>query len=103
MIWYKAERQFTVPAVGVNPIPTSSECDTEGVQQAYRRNMPSWVVKYVSVAVSGESPKVLNIVIPWAKMHKGVMKDGDYYGLGIFNRTNAAVDFDVEMMYKSWG
>jgi len=101
-VLFKVERSAITPVIGTFPIPTSATIDGQGIQQAFRLNMSTWVCKFGAFTVSPEQPKVVNIGINWSKFKKGTVKDGDHYGICIFNRTTGSVDFSVQMMYKSW-
>ncbi len=101
-VLFKAERQATTPVVGTFPIPTSATADGQGIQQAFRLNMSSWVCKFGAFAIAGEQPIVRTVTINWNKFKKATVKDGDHYGIALFNRCDGTVNFSVQMMYKSW-
>ncbi len=99
---FKAERQATTPVVGTHPIPSSADVDGQGIQQAFRLNMSTWCCKFGAFPVTPEVSVVKNITINWAKFKKATVKDGDFYGLALFNRTIGIIDFSVQMRYKSY-
>ncbi len=99
---FKAERQATTPVVGTFPIPTSISVDSLGIQQAFRLNMSTWCCKFGVFPISAETPVTKNISINWAKFGKATVKDGDFYGIALFNRAIGNVDFSVQMRYKSY-
>ncbi len=101
-VLFKAERQNTTPVIGTFPIPSNTDVLNQGIQQAYRLNMSTWVCKFGSFPVSGETPTTRNITINWAKFKKGTVKDGDNYCLAFFNRTDGPILYSVQMLYKSW-
>ncbi len=99
---FKVERAFTVPVVGTDPIPSSAEVDTQGIQQAFRLNMSTWCCKFGTIALSPDTPVSRTITINWAKFKKATVKDGDHYGIAMFNRTSGTVNWSVQMFYKSY-
>ncbi len=101
-VLFKAERQATTPVVGTFPIPSSAEVDGQGIQQAFRLNMSTWVCKFGVFPVTPEVAFARTVTINWSKFKKGTVKDGDHYGIALFNRTNGTINFSVQMMYKSW-
>ena len=101
-ILFKVERSAVTPVVGTHPIPSSADVDGQGIQQAFRLNMSTWVCRFGAISVSAETPIVRTIGINWSKFKKGTVKDGDHYGIALFNRTTGSMDYSVQMMYKSW-
>ncbi len=99
---FKAERQATTPVVGTFPIPSAATVDGQGIQQAFRLNMSTWCCKFGSFPVAGETPITKVITINWAKFKKATVKDGDHYGIALFNRADGTVNFSVQMLYKSY-
>ncbi len=99
---FKAERQATTPVIGTHPIPSSADVLAQGIQQAFRLNMSTWVCRFGSFPVSAETPVVRNITINWKKFKKATVKDGDFYGLALFNRTQGTCAFSIQMRYKSY-
>ncbi len=99
---FKAERQQTVPVVGTFPIPSSADVDGTGIQQAFRLNMPGWVCKFGVFPVSAETPMTRTVTVNWNKFKKGTVRDGDHYGIALFNRASSNVNFSVQMFYKSY-
>jgi len=101
-VLFKVERSSITPVVGTHPIPTSATVDGQGIQQAFRLNMSTWVCKFGAFPIAPETPRVIHIGINWSKFKKGTVKDGDHYGIALFNRTTGSIDYSVQMMYKSW-
>lgn len=97
---FKAERLFTAPAVGTNPIPTTTETLTQGLQQISRLNMPGWIFKYQQRPLSAETPTHFKVAVSLAKFRKSKWRIGDYYGLMIFNRSTASITYDVQCRFK---
>ncbi len=98
---FKAQRQFTTPVKGTNPIPTDTEVIGAGLQQEYRKNMPGWVIKFGTMPIVSQTPRTLDIKIDWAKFKMDKVRDGDFYGITYFNRTSSTITFDWQARYKS--
>jgi len=101
IIAFKLERQLAVPTLGVANVPTSAQMNTEGTQQAWRIRNPGRVLYYGHLPFTIETTRSKVFRIPYAKFRMSKVRPGDFYGLCIFNRSAAAVTYDVEMMYKS--
>ncbi len=99
---FKVERSFVTPVVGTDPIPSSAEVDSQGIQQAFRLNMPGWVMKFGTFGVTAELPISRNIFVSPAKFRKSKINDGDHIGIALFNRTVGTVNFSVQMRYKEY-
>ncbi len=98
----KYEKQLTVPALGVNQVPSSTEINTQGLQQAVRQHAPGWVIKYGTIPLSGGSNKSAIILAKWAKFNKSKVRDGDFWILIVFNRSDANGSYDVQVRYKAY-
>ncbi len=99
---FKIERSAITPVIGTHPLPSSADVTGQGLQQAMRLNMSTWVCKFGTFAVSAEVPISRTITINWKKFRKATVKDGDFYGIALFNRTGGQVGFSVQMFYKSY-
>ncbi len=99
---FKVPRSFIVPVVGTDPIPSSVDVDGTGIQQAFRINMPGWVYKFGVFPVSAETPFTKTVTINWNKFKVGTVRDGDHFGIALFNRATSSVNFSVQMFYKSY-
>ncbi len=99
---FRMERQFSALVLGTDPLPTNAEIAASGLQQMMRSNLPGWVMKFGAFPLSAETPTVRTISVSPSKMGMGPIKDGDYSGIVIFNRTTSFVNFSVQMRFKSW-
>lgn len=97
---FKAERLFAAPAVGTNPIPTTTEALTQGLQQIARLNMPGWIFKYLQRPLSAETPTHFKLPVSLGKFKKSKWRIGDYYGIMIFNRSTASITYDMQCRFK---
>jgi len=98
---FKAQRQFTTPVKGTDPIPTDTEVIGAGLQQEYRKNMPGWIIQYGQFPIVDKTPKTHTIKIDWNKFKMAKVRDGDFYGITYFNRTSTSIVFDWQARYKS--
>jgi len=78
------------------------DIDSQGIQQAFKLNMPGWVMKTGAFALSAETPKVVSMTVNPAKYGKATIRDGDHIGICMFNRTAGSVGFSVQMRYKEY-
>ncbi len=99
---FRMERQFSAPVIGTDPLPSSAEITSSGLQQMMRSNLPGWVMKFGAFPISTELPSVRTISVSPSRMGMGPMKDGDYCGLVIFNRTASTILYSVQMRFKSF-
>ncbi len=99
---FRMERQFAAPVLGTNPLPTDAEITSSGLQQMMRSNLPGWVMKFGAFPISPELPSVRTIAVSPSRMGMGPIKDGDYSGIVLFNRTSGPVNFSVQMRFKSF-
>ncbi len=98
---FKAQRQFTTPVVGTNPIPSDAEVIAVGLQQEYRKNMPGWVIQYGQIPLTTDTVHVRTIKIDWAKFKMDKVRDGDFFGITYFNRTDQSINIDWQARYHS--
>ncbi len=97
----KYERSTSVPALGTDPVPSSANIATVGLQQEVRSLTPGYMIKYMQVPVTAEISKTLSIKLNWNKYRKGMVRDGDYFTVLIFNRTNGAGTYDIQTRFTT--
>ncbi len=90
----KIQRQHGVPVVGTDPIPTSSDVDSVGLQASMRKFLPGWVLHWSQIPFSAETPRSKHINIKLRKFKMAKWRDGDYLGLFLFNRSSALLTVD---------
>lgn len=96
---FKLERQTAVPTLGVVSMPTSATITTIGLQQAMRTANPGRIVKFGQIPYTAETTRVARISANFKKYRLSSVRQGDYFGIVIYNRTGT-VTFDVQMRYK---
>ncbi len=98
----KYERSTSVPSIGTDPVPSSADITTVGLQQSVRSLSPGYVLQY------GQIPCVPNInvhrviKINWAKFKKSLVRDGDYFCIIFFNRSNTTNIYDLQIRYRTY-
>ncbi len=102
IVW-KLERQPNTPIVGIFPVPTDPNVQNQGMQQAYRIKAPGWVIQYGQRPFTLETQKTAVIKINWSKFKKDTMRDGDFFGITYFNRSDSSINLNVQMRYKTYG
>ena len=98
-IVFKAQRQFTTPVKGTDPLPSDTEVIAAGLQQEYRLRMPGWIIQFGMIPVAPETANKKTIKINWNKFRMGVVRDGDFFGVTYFNRTGGAITLDWQCRY----
>ncbi len=98
----KYERSTSVPVIGTDPVPTSADIATGGLQREIRSMTPGYLIKYGQIAITPQTTKITVIKANWAKYKKALVRDGDYYCLVIFNRSDGASFYDVQTRYKTY-
>ncbi len=99
----KYERSFTVPVIGVDPVPSSADITTNGLQQEVRSFTPGYVVQFGTIPITPETIVSRNLTVSWAKFGKSLVRDGDYFCLIFFNRTGAAATvYDLQIRFKTY-
>ena len=99
----KYERSFSVPTIGTDPVPTSANITTNGLQQEVRSLSPGYVVQFGTIPITPETIVSRNLSVSWAKYGKSQVRDGDYFCLIFFNRTGAAATvYDLQIRYKTY-
>ncbi len=97
----KYERSTTVPIIGTDPVPTSAVITSDGLQNAVRSLSPGYVIQYGQFAIQGTS-YTRKIIAKWAKFGKGMVRDGDYFVLIMFNRSDSAIVYDIQTRYRTY-
>ncbi len=98
----KVERADTTPVIGTHPIPSSSEVNTQGMQQACRLANPGKVFHYSKRAYTTEISFVHKIKVSPAKFKLSKLKAGDHWMMIINNRSANSCVFDFEARYKEY-
>lgn len=98
---FKRERQSSVPVAGTG-LPADATVTASGLQSAYRTEMPGRVVHFGQIGVAENQPRVFKIKIPWSKFKMQTMRQGDWYGITIFNRNTTTCQIDVQTRYKEY-
>ncbi len=99
---FKVERADATPVIGTHPIPSASEIQTQGLQQACRLANPGKVFHYSKIAYSIELPRVHKIKVSPAKFKLSKIKAGDHWVLLVHNRSTTTITFDFECRYKEY-
>ncbi len=99
---FRMERQFSAPVIGVDPLPTEAEITSSGLQQMMRQNLPSWVMKFGVFPITEAISVAKSITVSPGKLGMPAMRDGDYTGIILFNRTNGSIGYGVQMRYRSY-
>ncbi len=98
----KYERSFTVPVVGTDPVPSSANAVTDGLQREARSLAPGYVVQHGIIPITAETTVVRKIKINWAKFGKSLVRDGDYFCIIFFNRAAASNTYDISIRYNTY-
>ncbi len=99
----KYERSFAVPTIGVDPVPSSANIATNGLQQEVRSLSPGYVVQFGTIPMTGDQSAKRTLSVSWAKFGKSLVRDGDYFVLIVFNRaTSNATVYDIQCRYKTY-
>ncbi len=96
------ERNDTTPAIGSHPLPSGSEINTQGLQQALRLASPGRVVHFSQRAYSVENTFVHKIRFRPSKFKASKVKAGDYWMLIVHNRGSAEITYDFQCRYKEY-
>ncbi len=97
----KYERSTSVPVVGVDPVPSSADMVSNGLQQAVRSLTPGYVIRFGLIPVTTETTVVRKITVNFAKFRKAKVRDGDYFCIIFYNRTQATGTYDLHFRYKA--
>ncbi len=97
----KYERSTSVPVVGTDPVPSSADCVGTGLQQAVRRLTPGYCIQFGLIPITTETTVVRKITISFAKFRKAKVRDGDYYCIIFYNRTQATGTYDLHFRYRT--
>ncbi len=98
----KYHRQTSVPAIGTDPVPTSADIVSDGLQRAVRNFTPGWVVHFGTVSSNTAFNRGIKLVINWAKFKMEKVRDGDFYCLVMFNRSDGTATYDIQTRYKTY-
>ncbi len=98
----KVERSHVIPAKGVVPFPSDTDCNTGGSQASYRKDMPGWIWNYQQIPVSAETARTKKIIISPQKFRFGKTRDGDHIFFWVFNKTGGNITIDVNARYKEY-
>ncbi len=98
----KFEKQTAVPTLGAGNMPSSADMAATGLQQAIRNDAPGWVIEYNTIALTGGSNRSKVIKCRWGKYNKAKVRDGDFFMLIIFNRSDANGPYDVQIRYRTY-
>ncbi len=101
--WVKVEKADTTPALGTL-LPTSSECEGQGTQQALREVQPGQVIKYGVIPITAGANSSRVIKANWAKYRMSACRIGDHFILYVFQRGGSASNkYNIEFFYKTSG
>ncbi len=98
----KYERSFSVPTIGADPVPSSADMAAFGLQQAVRNLAPGYVLQFGVIPLTTETSTVRKIRISWSKFKKAQVRDGDYFCILFFNRSESASIYDLQIRYKTY-
>ncbi len=99
----KYERSTTVPAIGVDPVPSSADISGDGLQRAVRSLSPGYIIYWDTVAITPGTNRTKKILLNWNKYGKATVRDGDYYTLIVFNRSNDNnTIYDIQTRYRTY-
>ncbi len=99
---FKVQRALTVPIIGTDPIPSDADAITGGLQSAYRKNMPGWIIQFGTFRISAEVTAIKKIRINWNKFRMAKVRDGDFFCIVYFNRTGGSITFDWQARYYEY-
>ncbi len=99
---FKVERAATTPVLGTHPIPSSSEVNSQGMQQACRLANPGKVFHFSKKPYSVENTQIHKIIVSPAKYKLSKFKAGDHWVLMTFNRGPTTVTIDYEGRFKEY-
>ncbi len=99
---FKLERQTVTPLIGVDNVPSASECSTQGLEQAVRLANPGRVYLTKRTAYSADNTRIINLKVSPSKYKVSKMKAGDHWCLLVFNRAAATITNDFQGRYKEY-
>ncbi len=100
VVW-KRERQPSVPVPGTG-LPADATMTSLGTQSAFRSEMPGRVLHFSLVALTAETTRTKKIIMNWNKFKLAKIRQGDFYGITIFNRSATGLAFDMQTRYKEY-
>ncbi len=98
----KVERAASTPVVGTHPIPSSAECNTQGLQQAARMANPGKVFHFSHRAYTPEHDITHKIRVSPAKFKLSKVKAGDHWILLVHNRGATTIGDEFQCRYKEY-
>ncbi len=99
---YKIERSTAVPAVGALNLPSSADVNTGGLQCEMRNHNPGRILEFGLIPYTVETTRMKKLVINWKKFRLATMRQGDFYGIVLFNRGPNTITIDVYCRFKEW-
>lgn len=99
---FKVERADSTPTLGSHPCPSSSEINSQGMQQACRLANPGRVYYTSNTAYSLENTRTKKVNVSPAKYRVSKMKAGDHWVLMLFNRGNNTITYDFQARYNEY-
>ncbi len=100
----KYERSTSVPVIGTDPVPSTADIVSDGLQRSCRSSTPGYVIKYGMIPLTSETSRTVKLSIRWAKFHKEKVRDGDYFTIVFFNHTgDGSCIYDLQCRYKTYG
>ncbi len=98
----KYERSNSVPAIGTDPVPSSADITSKGMQSSVRSLSPGYLIQYGIIPVTAETTRTKKLIINFAKFKKALVRDGDYFVLIVFNKTGSATSiYDLYWRFKT--
>ena len=98
----KIPRSFTVPATGVDPIPSNTDVANSMLESELRKNMPGWVIHNGVMPFSAETPTTRKFTVNLRKFRMSKFRDGDFLLLMLFNRSGATITIDHKANYYEY-
>ncbi len=99
---YKIERSTAVPAVGALNLPSSADVSTGGLQCEMRNHNPGRILEFGQIAYTAETTRTKKIRVNWKKYRLATIRQGDFYGIVLFNRAPNTVTTDIYCRFKEW-
>ncbi len=98
----KVERASTTPVLGIHPIPSVTQINTQGSQQAVRLANPGKVFHYSNTPYTVQTTRAKHVSVSPAKYRLSKLKAGDHWLMIIFNRSGNSVTVDVQARYNEY-
>ncbi len=101
--WVKVEKADTTPLLGTL-LPTSSECEGQGTQQAMREVQPGQVIKYGVIPITAGANSSRVVKAHWSKYRMSACRIGDHFIFYVFQRGGSSSNkYNIEFFYKTSG